>query len=113
MSKTEDFGKVKWRQYAVNTNRSKTGNRLPTSQGDVVFTNDIKALKNPEQAAELKEKYPGIIKTVAREAPISSGNFTMTMPDMSHIFRKRNRMDVQDREEEERERRERNGQEEG
>jgi hypothetical protein len=88
----------------VNTDREKTGDVIPTSQGNVVFTKDTKALDNPELAAELKEKYPRYIKTVTREAPIESGRFTMTMPDMSHIFRKPNRMSRQEREEEERER---------
>ncbi len=104
MSSKTNFGKVRWRQYVVNTDRSKTGDVIPTSQGDVVFTKDTKALDNAELAAELKEKYPRYIKTVAREAPIESGRFSMTMPDMSHIFRKPNRMSCQEREEEERER---------
>jgi hypothetical protein len=101
MSKAE-FGKVKWRQYAVNLDREKTGNVLPTSQGPVVFTKDTKALDNPELAAELKEKHPRYIRTVAREAPIESGRFSMVMPELP--WKRRNRMGRLEREEEERER---------
>jgi hypothetical protein len=77
-----NFGKVRWKQYVVNKDRRKTGNVLPTSQGNVVFSKDTKMLDNPEQADELKELYPGYIKTIQREAPISSGNFTMVMPEL-------------------------------
>lgn len=95
---------MNWRTYVVNTDRSKTGDVIPTSQGDVVFTKDTKALDNPELAAELKEKYPRYIKTVTREAPVESGNFTMVVPDLSHVFRHHNRRERQEHEDEERER---------
>jgi len=101
MSKAQ-FGKVRWKQYVVNKDRRKTGDVLQTSQGPVVFKKDTKLLDNTEQAAELKELYPAYIKTIQREAPIESGNFTMIMPELP--WKKRNRMGRIDREEEERER---------
>lgn len=101
MSKSQ-FGKVRWKQYVVNKDRRKTGNVLPTSQGPVVFNKDTKLIDNTEQAAELKERYPAYIKTIQREAPIESGNFTMIVPELP--WKKRNRMERLEREEEERER---------
>jgi hypothetical protein len=93
----------------INTGaKSKFGETLQTSQGPVTFNNDLVGVKNEDQMNEVAERYKGWVMPVSGERPKEPGTHTMfVMPDMSHIFKKPNRMGRQEREQEERDRRER------
>lgn len=91
------------RYGVVALKRSKTGNVVHTSQGDINFTKDIMACKNEEQMLEAVESNPFYFRAVSGERPHEPGSRpTFTVPDLP--WKRRNRMDRLDREEEERER---------
>lgn len=93
-------------RYGIINNgaASRFGKILETSQGPITFDKDLVAVKNPEQQAELMERYKGFVYPVGGERPKEPGTHSMfVMPDLSHVFRKRNRMERQEREDNERE----------
>jgi hypothetical protein len=92
------------RYGVVAVKRSKTGSVVQTSQGPVVFDKDLVGVKNEEQMQEVVDSNPFYFKAVHGERPTAPGSRAVfTMPDMSHIFRKRNRMEVQENEQEDKE----------
>jgi hypothetical protein len=93
------------RYGVINTGyKSKFGETLQTSQGPVTFDNDLVGVKNEDQMNEVAERYKGWVMPVSGERPKEPGTHAMfIMPDMSHIFRKRNRMEVQENEQEDKE----------
>ena len=92
------------RYGVINCKRDKTPEVIQTSQGPVRFDRDLVSVKNDEQMREVCEQYPHYIRPVSGERPTAPGSrFVFTMPDLSHIFRKSNRMARQEREDEDRE----------